>query len=476
MEFFILSVILQVSSAMTVIQNLAEGEFATANFTVFASYTDGAVSASSNKGESVVASYNADRKMNPASTFKAVTTGSALMKLGKDYHWETSIAVSGQVKDSVLTGNLHIIGAGDPMLGSDDKGAQALDLTFREWERFLNCAGIKRIDGDIIADGSWAEGVREEPSWSYEDIGTYYGTCSSGLNFHENSIHFNVSAIGRNEGEQPSIGEMTPACPWMDFRFDCTVGKEGTGDRLYMFGSDLCEKAVIRGTYAAGKQGTLKCRNNYPERTLALAFRNHLKNDGMNVSGAAIGVTERSDSLSAHSMAGRLKVLGTTVSPTLSTVITRTNQDSNNLYAELLLRTLGFEASGHASAQEGLKAMEDILTGMGLGMNPTQIAACDGSGLSRKNLVSARWMCSFLNAMHQKCPDFDTYLKSLVRYSSRCYYKTGSFSGCRCLCGYLLPAKPSGKTMSFCIMVNNSEMKTSRIDALEKQVINALAK
>lgn len=466
MKFLFIGMLLQLTGAVNLINNLDKGDFSTASFSVCAMYDDG----------TVLIDHNAGRKMNPASTFKTVTTGAALMRLGADYTWETTIACSGSVRDSVLLGDVHVIGGGDPMLGSDDNEAIPLESVYGRWYEILRDAGIASVKGNIIGDGTWLRGYREEPSWSYEDIGTYYGTCASGLNFYENMVSFGVSAVGLNEGDKPSIGSCTPSCPWMSWEFDCSVGPQGTGDRLYMFSSDLCERAIVRGTYAAGKEGTLKCRNNYPERTLALNFKSYLQNMGVKVDGEAIGVRSVEDTLSAHKKSGKLNILGTTASVPLSTVITRTNRDSNNLYAELLLRTLGFESCGSTELQSSLDAQLNVLGGaLGLSTDKKEIMIWDGSGLSRKNLVSPRWMCGFLSSMKRKCPQFDAYLHSLLKYSSRCYYKTGSFSGCRCLCGYLLPAAPGGRTMTFCIMVNNSEMKTSQIDKLEKQIIGALA-
>lgn len=467
MNAFILAAILQLSAFSAAVQECLDGPFAGANFGLSVVYDDG----------TEIMSVNQSRKMNPASTLKAVTTGAALVSLGKDYRWETVLSYKGHLDaDGVLHGDLYIIGGGDPMLGSNDKVARPLEQLYSEWMRMIAARGIKAIDGDIVGDGSWIEGMREEPSWSYEDIGTYYGTCASGLNFFENMQQFKVSAAGLAPGTRPSIEAVFPDTPWMKWLWDCSVGAEGSGDKLYLYTSELCESAVMRGTYASGKEGSVFCRNNFPERSLALDFKKYLEVSGVRVSGSPVGVQMRTDSRSSTSVAGSLTYIGSSASLPLSTVIERTNKDSNNLYAELLLRTLGAEKGKGTGMDSSLEAMRNILNdACRTPVKPSSIVFVDGSGLSRKNLVSPAWMSSFLCSMKRECPDFDVYLGSLVKYSSRCFFKTGSFSGCRCLSGYMLPAAEGGRTIVFSIMVGGSELKISEIDKIEKQLLDRIA-
>lgn len=467
MKNFLLAAILQLSALSAAVQECLDGPFAGANFGLSLMYEDG----------TEILSVNSGRKLNPASTLKAVTTGAALMSLGRDYTWETVLSYKGSLDgQGILHGDLYIIGGGDPMLGSNDADAQPLEQLYSNWYGMLSAKGITGIDGDIVGDGSWIEGMREEPSWCYEDIGTYYGTCASGLNFFENMVQLKVSANGLAQGARPSIEPVFPDTPWMKWIWDCSVGPAGSGDKLYLYTSELCESAVMRGTYAAGKEGSVFCRNNFPERSLALDFKKYLDGRGFNVKGEAVGIQDRRDVRSAPSVAGKLTYVGSTSSLPLSTVITRTNKDSNNLYAELLLRTLGAEKGGSTMLQQSLQAMQGVLSSTcGCSVEPSSLIMTDGSGLSRKNLVSPAWMSRFLLGMKRSCPDFDVYLGSLVKYSSRCFFKTGSFSGTRCLCGYILPASPEGKAVIFTIMVNDSELKISEIDRIEKKLLNNIA-
>ena len=120
----------------------------------------------------VLVDINAKTMMLPASNMKLISTGAAIHKLGPDFRFETAIGHDGAIEDGVLKGNLYIIGGGDPTLGSKDSIAVSLEKIFAEWEGMVRQAGIRKIEGRIIGDGRSFEGMMEEPTWLWNDIGT----------------------------------------------------------------------------------------------------------------------------------------------------------------------------------------------------------------------------------------------------------------------------------------------------------------
>ena len=160
---------------------------------------------------------NADKMLVPASNMKLISTGAAIHKLGPDYRFETAIGHDGTIEDGVLNGNLYIIGGGDPTLGSKDSIAVKLEEVFEQWEKLVREAGIKKINGRIIGDGRAFEGMMEEPTWLWNDIGTYYGAGTTGLMFYENMQSFSVAA-GDRVGAPVKISPSYPLTPWMEFR------------------------------------------------------------------------------------------------------------------------------------------------------------------------------------------------------------------------------------------------------------------
>ena len=185
-----------------------------------------------------IAEINPDKMMVPASNMKLISTGAALNAFGPNYQFETSIAHDGHIDDGTLFGNLYIIGGGDPTTGSKDSIAISTERTFAEWEAIIKANGIRKIEGHVIGDGRRYEGMAEEPTWLWNDIGTYYGAGVTGLMFYENMLSFSVSA-GEKPGASVNIKPHYPETPWMSIRHNGITGKNGTGDQLYMYTSDL---------------------------------------------------------------------------------------------------------------------------------------------------------------------------------------------------------------------------------------------
>ena len=131
------------------------------------------------KGDTLVC-LNPQRRLVPASNLKLVTTGAALLALGEDFRYTTTLAADAAA-DSTLRGNLYIIGGGDPMLGELFPYLPGPDATFGRWSKALADAGIAHIEGSIIGDGSWFAAPQYHPDWNVEDLQTRDGVVPSGL-------------------------------------------------------------------------------------------------------------------------------------------------------------------------------------------------------------------------------------------------------------------------------------------------------
>lgn len=447
------------------------------------------ISACTADGEQL-ADINAEKALVPASNMKLISTGAALHALGPDYRYETKIGYTGNIEDGTLKGDLYIIGGGDPTTASKDSIAMPAEATFAEWESLVRKAGIRRIEGRIIGDGRHFEGMAEEPSWLWNDIGTYYGAGATGLMFYENMMSFSVSA-GSEIGADISIEPYYPDVPWMEFRYACSTGKPGTGDQLYMYTSDLAPVAEIRGTFAVDRaKKRLDCSNKFPEYTCAYHFCTYLKKKGISCSEGAADFRMDPEWAEGGTPEQERTVIGSTFSPTLDRIIFETNHASNNLYAETLLRTLGKEMHENASYDSSYVALNDILTDLCLGTSKG-IRIQDGSGLSRQNLISPDFICRFLGAMTDS-PHFETYLNSLpspggkgtLNYNMKSYpvstrerikVKSGSMSGVRCYSGYILPSSPDGEMIIFSIMTNNCTSPTWKVRPLLDKIMGTLA-
>lgn len=421
-----------------------------------------AVKAVTGNGE-VLAAVNGEKMLMPASNMKLISTGAALFSLGPEYRFRTDIAYDGHIEDGVLHGNLYVCGGADPTLGSKDSIAVNIMSVFEEWRKAIRSAGIRSIEGCIVGDGRWLDGgMVEEPTWLLSDTGTYYGTGVTGLMFYENMMSFDVSP-GQEVGSPVDIKPSYPSCSWMDFRYRCTTGEKGTGDRLYMFTSGFAPVADIHGTFGIDRgRKRVDCSNKFPEYTLAVYFKNYLDKEGIKCKGGAADFRFRREWLAGKepeagmgSDGDTLKMLCSTYSPSLERIAFETNHASNNLYAETLLRALGKEMTGSSCYDSSYVALNGVLKKMHVGCSGLYLQ--DGSGLSRQNLVSADFFCRFLGAMMDS-PCFGEFLCSLpvpggngsLSYNMKGYpeslrqrirVKSGSMNGVRCYSGYVIPAE-----------------------------------
>lgn len=440
-----------------------------------------------------IAQHNSKNMLVPASNMKLLSTGAALNLLGPEYRFKTQLGYRGEILDGTLNGDLYIIGGGDPTLGSKDSIAVNINTTFSRWEKILRNAGITKINGYIIGDGRWAEGMQEEESWSWQDIGTYYGTGVSGLNFYENMLSYTAVA-GEEVGQGVSMTATYPQTPWIKVRNEAVTGEKGTGDETYMYTSDLAPVGVIRGAFGVDKKKKrIDFSNKFPEYTCAKYFENWLMDRGIECTkGAADFKLKGEDMKSVQEDTSKIEILGSTYSPTLDKIIFTTNQASNNLFAEILMKSVGEKLEQSTTYDSSRKAMTTFFKNLGVDTS-RGIRIKDGSGLSRQNYVSADFFCRFLKKMMDS-PHYKEYLHSLphpggegtLKYNLRSTHeelririkvKSGSMNGVRCYSGYILPSEGSGKdTLIISILTNNCVAPNWKSRQLIDKLMETVAK
>ena len=429
--------------------------------------------------------HNAGQRMMPASNRKLITTGVALHAFGPEYRFRTGIGYTGEIaEDGTLQGDVYLIGGGDPTLGAPDSIAYKPDALFWKWKSLLKEAGIQRIHGRIVGDGTAFEGHLEHASWEYDDMGTYYGTGGNALCFYENAIDFDVAAAV--EGEPVKMRQTYPETPWLHLTNHAFTGPEGTGNSLYLFTTDLAPYAELRGTFATDRKPKRESfSNKYGALTCAYYFWKNLRDTGWEVTGGYADIDRngylRGPDFRPQEKAGKPREIGFTESPRLADIAHVTNWRSDNFYAETFLRAMGEAASGVAEYDSCLVAESVVLRDLGLNLD--DIALADGSGLSRMNYVTPEWMTDFLLAMRGS-PAFDVFLSTIPHPGqgtlnvinldpSRICMKSGSLGGTLCYSGYVLDA--SGRPQKvFSFLTNNAVASTREVRSAIVQVLSLL--
>ncbi|MEM6395983.1 MAG: D-alanyl-D-alanine carboxypeptidase/D-alanyl-D-alanine-endopeptidase [Bacteroidota bacterium] len=405
-----------------------------------------------------LADHQADRALIPASTQKLVTTAAALDILGTEAKFRTRVFLDGSLKEGVLSGDIYIVGGGDPTLGSPNMtDARDMDEVLNAWVAAIRKAGVRQVDGRVIGDGSYYGTAGLDMNWPWSDLGNYYGAGAYGLNLHENFYYLDFSRTKRL-GTIPAISRIRPEIPELEFKNEVRIAEAGTGDNAYIYGAPFNYNHFIRGTIPAGN-GRFTIKGSIPNPPLFAAQRLQSKLE-------ASGISLSQVAASALSL-GRLYLAGgreihRTESPSMLEICQRTNLRSVNLYAEALLREINKSRALESFELGSPQTILDWLAESGISTEGVRLD--DGSGLSPRNYFPPRLLTSLL---FYKRDDAD-YLSTIplagrtgslrnrlkgTAAEGRVYAKSGSLAGVRAYAGYVNRA--DGRRLAFSIMVNN---------------------
>ena len=417
--------------------------------------------------------YQTNMRLTPASVLKTVTTATALELLGEDYRYPTEIQYDGVIQNGNLNGNLYIKGHGDPTLGSSHFEPESKEF-IQEWTNAIRNAGIKKINGRVVADESIFDTEGISLKWVYEDLGSYYGTGSYGTNVFDNMYALFIST--GNSGTLPRILRSEPN---VDIVFHNYLhAKSIAKDSSYIVGMPFVPERYLYGDVPAN-HNNYKLKGDIPEPALFLAqyLEKELNKEGITVKEKAscfrIMQKERLWQLKER------KTLTTTYSPTLAKIVEKTNHVSHNLYADALLKTIGLRYKAKkqesvSSFERGIRVMKNYWEKKGVDLSPFVIY--DGSGLALANKVTANTLCSILGYMMIQSKHKEAYLQSFPQagiegsvrnflkgtsLAGQARLKSGSMSGVRCYAGYI---QHEGKQYSVVLLINDYEGKSTNIN------------
>jgi len=429
-----------------------------------------------------VASHRPNTGLTPASSLKVVTTATALALLGENYRFETTIEYDGAIDATgILNGNLYIKGHGDPVLGSDlYEDTPDLDALMQAFVGAIQKAGINKINGRIVGDGSYYETAVSGRSWLWEDLGNYYGSGAWGLNIHEN-LYYLYFQQSPKLGATPKIVRTTPAIPNLLLMNEIKSAGKGTGDNAYIFGSPFSYTRFIRGTIPIGSK-EFKIKGSIPDPPFFAAhcLMKNLESNGVVTNKLATSQLELEREGNTKKTR---KLIYTHQSPTLKDIVIVANQKSVNLYCESLLRAIGKKKSNEGSVKAGLDAIYDFWKARGV--NVEGFFMEDGSGLSVRNSVSAHHLASIMRKIAKDKNLYDTFNMSLAVGGQsgtlkrmfkgtvgegNVRAKSGGMTRVRSYTGYA--RSKSGKLLAFCMIANNftGESSTMR-KKMEKLMI-----
>lgn len=120
----------------------------------------------------------------PASVQKVMVAAAALELLGEDFRYRTVVA--GDVTDGVVSGDLYLVGGGDPLLSGDWYPTSNLErfpvfhhTSLDELADRVVAAGVTRVDGNVVGDGTRYDDERFAPNWGAGVAGLEAGPYSA---------------------------------------------------------------------------------------------------------------------------------------------------------------------------------------------------------------------------------------------------------------------------------------------------------
>jgi len=415
---------------------------------------------------STIASFDSDRSLIPASSLKTVTTATALSVLGADYRYKTELQYSGNIDAAgTLKGDLYIKGYGDPTLGTEwlDQ-ADDMPTVLAKFIAAIQAAGIKKIEGHVIGDGSFFPTSPVASTWQWEDMGNYYGAGAFGLNLHENWYWLDFQQNMKLDST-PKVKVVRPEVPVVFIENLVTSAPRGTGDNAYIYGAPFRHHVTIRGTIPVGT-GTFTIKGSVPDAALFAAHQvtEQLKSAGIEVAGLPRSIFTATNEKARQTFY-------THNSPELRDIVWEANHESVNLYCEVMLKTIGLKLKNNSDYDVAVDAIKEYWEAKGLATEGMRLR--DGSGLSSRTNVSSRQMAGILRMIANDNSIFPTFNASLstgaegtlkgmfkgTRAFSNIRAKSGSMTGVRSYSGYAKSAK--GQLLSFSIIANNFTCKSS---------------
>jgi D-alanyl-D-alanine carboxypeptidase/D-alanyl-D-alanine-endopeptidase (penicillin-binding protein 4) len=416
---------------------------------------------------------NANKLLRPASNMKLYTVATALDKLSPEFRFTTSVYAPARPDAAgIVHGDLTIYGRGDPSIAARFNSGDYFK-GIEELAGRVAAAGVKRVEGDILGDETYFTGPQYGSGWEWEDLQWWYGAEVSALTVNDNALDLYVKP-GAKVGA-PAVITTGPPDPLLTIMNHVTTAPSGTKRQLTIYRGLGTHALEVVGTMALDDRGfTGGIGISHPALLFIYLLRSALAKRGVVITGRSrtIGPSVSGAPIGAAPISGLTEIV-TFQSPPLSVIAAQTLKPSQNLYTELILRTLGRvvpapESSANdnpTSESAGLDVVRGFLNEAGI--NPAALVLSDGSGLSRNDMITAEATLQLLtymsrhvhaNAFRDALPiaGVDGTLRNRMRGTlaeNNLRAKTGSLSSAASLSGYLTTA--SGERLVFSIMVNN---------------------
>jgi len=424
---------------------------------------------------------NEDHLFTPASNMKLFTAAVALEKLGPDFIFRTTVETDAAPDSQGRVNDLSLVGRGDPNLGSralpyhlKTERKSPAEEAFRELADQAVARGVRQVRGNLVADDTYFVFQPYSHDWSEGDLEWGYGAPVTALAFNDNALALHVQPAAA--AGQKALISLDPVTDYYQFDNRVETIAAGGAQLIHVERAPGSMQLNIWGEIplgASSEDDTVSIEN--PSQLIGEMFLKLLEARGVRVAGHVVVRHLNPIDAATSTDSPRPSVAKATLaehdSLPLREDIKVTLKVSQNLHAEMLLRTLAHEAKNSGSVGTGLELLRDFVTQVGIPQD--EYFFTDGSGLSRRALVAPEAVVKLLEYM-ARSPRFATFYDCLPVAGSdgtlterfigspaagRIHAKTGTISHVNALSGYM--DLPSGERLAFSIF-GNADLLDSR--------------
>ena len=439
-----------------------------------------------------LAGLNALAPMAPASNMKVITTGAALVALGPEFRFETTLwldRANGAVR-------LTLVGSGDPALDDPELRARdphGIEALVALWAEALRAQGVTRVD-ELVVDARIFDSEGYHPSWPKEQYPNAYCAEVWGLNLARNVVGITPNPAG---GGKPSVS-FTPAFEIPIARNNATANAKAK----FSFSASRpfdSNALTLRGNVDKRPTAPLGLTVHDTPLLTAELMQRRLAQHGVSVSSARVA---RADDPRAAGV-----IVPPVHATPIATVLERANTDSENLYAEALLKRMGAAIANVAAAAADTRPDPSFVSGSWTNGRAALRAAIaevlgpeilsdwtldDGSGLSQENRLTAsgltEWHATFARdprlapmyfgslAIAGKTGTVRRRFPDLADAAVEVRCKTGYIRGVSTLSG--LAIAPDGRAIAFSILGNNLAQgdQISRARSMQEAMVRRIVR
>ncbi|MEO6603751.1 MAG: D-alanyl-D-alanine carboxypeptidase/D-alanyl-D-alanine-endopeptidase [Polyangiaceae bacterium] len=426
----------------------------------------------------VLGSISANTPENPASNQKILTTAAVLHHFGAEYRFKTSIC-GARTGEDVPT--LVLRGSGDPSLSTED---------LHELAKGLVQAGVKHV-GDVLLDQSFFDAHFVPPAFEQQpEEWAAFRAPVSAVSLNRNVTTLNVAPTEAGQAARVwfdpegfvDVNGTVRTDALRDTRSGAKL-ERSQNVKLTLRESGTRLAALVAGGIAPNSAAFHWSRRVEDPTLLAgYGLKSVLATEGIQVSGKiAVGGEAEQAELAVHQ------------SQPLREILPELGKDSDNFYAETLLKDLGAKVKGApGTSANGASVVLDYLREIEALDAGTRIT--NGSGLFDANRISAHTLVKTLRSAYRDPAMSNVFVSQLAvggvdgtlkhRFAAfkkqrSIHAKTGTLDNVIALSGYAM--RPDGSSpVAFSLIVTGIIGKHAdvrkRVDDIVSTVARTLAR